>query len=218
MSESETEAAEFDSSSPDLTERRWARMREIIARRLDSLTIILDHLHDPHNISAVVRSCEAFGIQRVHVVRPGEMPEINPLVSIRSERWLEVIHHEDLEECLCQVKGKGYRLYAADVNPESENLENLDFSGPVALVLGAEHHGLSDVSRKAADAFYHIEMQGFTESFNVSVAAALSIYISSRLRRNELGCAGDFTAEEQEQIVRQWALDQRERRSKKYER
>ncbi|MBI2195235.1 MAG: RNA methyltransferase [Planctomycetes bacterium] len=198
-----------------LTARRLDRMRSVLGRRLASVTVILDHLQDPHNISAVLRSCEIFGIHYAHVVSPGPAGlRLNPAVTCGCERWLDFSVYPDTPSCLAAVRRTGYRLYVAQPDAASPDLESLDFSKPVALVLGAELRGVSPEARAAADAFYHVEMHGFTQSFNVSVAAALSLYIASRKRRMHLASAGDLSAEEQEKVFQRWIADQTERRRK----
>lgn len=187
-----------------LTERRLARMKHVVARRLGGLTAILDGLHDPHNVGACLRSCDAFGVHRVHIVPEHRKLEINPKVTIGAHRWLDLHVYEGISGCLETVKGQGFRLYAADASPHSTSLEDLDFSQPAALILGAEHHGLSEESLAAADACYHLSMFGFSQSLNVSVATALSIYIASRLRREALQTQGDLRPDEQQAILEAW--------------
>jgi tRNA (guanosine-2'-O-)-methyltransferase len=187
-------------------------MREVASQRLKSLSLVLDNLHDPHNISAVLRSCDIFGVQRVHVVHPEGELEINREVTKGCHRWLDVRLYTDIVTCLRAVKEEGFRLYAADPNPGSQSLAELDFGRPAALILGAEHDGLSPASLELADATYHVEMFGFSQSFNVSVAAALSLYIASRCRRDCLGAKGDLTEEEQESLFQRWVQVHREHR------
>lgn len=193
-------------------------MRWVASRRLAGLTVILDQLQDPHNISAVLRSCEIFGVHRVHIVHAVEAEgvlKLNPAVTCGCERWLQVLEYSDTESCLNLVRQAGYRIYVAEPDPGSENLEALDFARPAALVLGAELRGVSGPARAAADAFYHVEMHGFTQSFNVSVAAALSLSIASRRRRACLPAQGDFTPEEQDKLVKEWIKNQMDRRREK---
>jgi len=179
-------------------------MREVASGRLKGLSIVLDNLHDPHNISAVLRSCDIFGVQRVHVAYPHGKLELKREITTGCHRWLDIREYPDIRSCLQAVKDDGFRLYAADPSPDSQSIEALDFSAPSALVVGAEHFGLSPESLELADATYHVEMFGFSQSFNVSVAAALSLYVASRLRREALGTDGDLTEEEQELLFQRW--------------
>ena len=195
-----------------LLPQRVARMRQVAAHRLKGLTIVLDNLHDPHNISAVLRSCEIFGLHTVHIVHPKGKVSMNRGVTRGCHRWMDLVQHPGIAPCLKAVKAEGFRLYAADPAPGSRPLGDLDFSQPAALILGAEHDGLSPESIELADASFHIEMQGFTKSFNVSVAAALSLYIASGKRREALGAPSDLSPDEQARLFRRWVEEHKERR------
>ncbi|MDP6359037.1 MAG: RNA methyltransferase [Planctomycetota bacterium] len=209
---------EFVDEEPELEEettllpRRIARMREVAGRRLNSLALILDNLHDPHNISACMRSCDIFGIQNIHIVHPEGKVKLHRGVTRGCQRWLHIRQHATVRTCLEQVRNEGYMLLAADPNSESRNLEEIEFSSPTALILGAEHFGLSPEALEMADQCFHVQMHGFSQSFNVSVAAAISLHISSAARRKLLEQPGDLSEEEQAQLVQSWIDAHKERR------
>jgi len=204
VSEQEDTVEAADGGGYPLLARREARMREVASRRLKGLSVVFDNLHDPHNISAVLRSCDIFGVHRVDVVYPHGKLKLNREITKGCHRWLDIREHPGIRDCLQAVKDDGFRLYAADPSPASQSIESLDFSEPSALIVGAEHFGLSPESLELADATYHVEMFGFSQSFNVSVAAALSLYVASRRRREALGTDGDLTEEEQELLFQHW--------------
>jgi len=209
---------EFVDDEPELEEettllpRRIARMREVASRRLNSLSLVLDNLHDPHNISACMRSCDIFGIQNVHITHPDGPIKLHRGVTRGCNRWLDIQQHSDIRTCLQTVKDAGYMLLAADPNPESRDLEEIEFDGPTALVLGAEHFGLSPETLEMADQCFHVQMHGFSQSFNVSVAAAISLHISSTSRRRYLQQPGDLSEEEQGLLVQSWIDAHKDRR------
>jgi tRNA (guanosine-2'-O-)-methyltransferase len=209
---------EFVDDEPELEEettllpRRIARMREVAGRRLNSLALVLDNLHDPHNISACMRSCDIFGVQKIHIVHPEGHIKLHRGVTRGCQRWLNIIQHSDILTCLEQVKNEGYTLLAADPNPDSRNLEEIEFNGPTALILGAEHFGLSPETIEMADQCFHLQMHGFSQSFNVSVAAAISLHISSSSRRRYIDQPGDLSEKEQAQLVQSWIDAHKDRR------
>ena len=140
---------------------------------------------------------------------------INRGVTIGADRWLALEVYGTATDCLKTVRKQGFRLYAADPDPSGTRLEDLDFSQPAALIVGEEHSGISEELLNAADARYRIEMFGFSQSFNVSVAAALSLYIASRRRREAIQSMGDLTAEQQQHILDAWVQRQRDRTMRK---
>jgi len=192
-------------------ERRKARMRRVASRRLGGLTVALDNVHDPHNISAVLRSCEGFGVQNVHLI--GLSADPNRAVSMGCEKWLTLHRHATAEACVAALRRAGYALWAAVPERGACPIEALDFTGRVALVFGAERDGLSDALLRACDGRYQISMPGFSQSLNVSVAAAISIHAGATARRRALGSDTDLTADEAEALAGRWiAADELRRR------
>lgn len=154
------------------SEGRRQRIVEVLAGRTDRLLLVLDRLYDPHNLSAILRTAEAFGLQ--HVVLTGSSPEgINPLVSLGAERWITLRRVEDASSLIGDLKSAGYEVVASVVSPEAVSLESYRPKGPVALVLGNEHEGLGPEWLEAADARLTIPLAGFVKSLNVSVAAGI---------------------------------------------
>jgi tRNA (guanosine-2'-O-)-methyltransferase len=176
---------------PLLLDERRARIDAAVAARLGGLRLVIENLHDPHNGAAVLRSAEAFGIQRVDVVEAAEPFRFSPTVTQGCEKWLDVVRHPTLASALAASRADGFALYAA-VPGASTTVDELDFSRPAAVMVGNEHDGLSAAAQAAADARFEIPMAGMTRSLNLSVAAALVAERAAAARRRALVEAGDL--------------------------
>jgi tRNA (guanosine-2'-O-)-methyltransferase len=160
-----------------ITERRLARMREVLARRQPDLTVVLENVHDPHNVSAVLRSCDAVGLLRVHLVYTiEEFPELSENVSGSALKWLELVFHPSIEACYRTLRSQGFTIYTTYLGDpaRSVDLYDLDLTKPVALVFGNEQRGVSDEAVAGADGNFVIPMMGMVRSLNISVACAVS--------------------------------------------
>jgi tRNA (guanosine-2'-O-)-methyltransferase len=167
-----------------LDERR-ARLWSVIKARIGSVTVLMDAPHDPHNAAAVLRSCDAFGIPRVHLVPRGEEFAVGRTVAKGAERWIEVVPHPTPAEALAALHAQGYTTVAT--HPEGNlSPEALAELPKVALILGNEHDGIRDALHDGASNSVRIPMRGFVESFNVSVAAAVLLYAATRGRQGDL--------------------------------
>lgn len=194
----------------DAPERRAARMRLVASRRLTGLTVALDAVHDPHNVSAVLRSCEGFGLQDVHWVEP--RGGANRAISMGCDKWLTLHRYKSAPECAAALHDAGFELWAAMPDRGAPAIEELDFSRRIALVLGAERDGLSQDLLAACDGRYQIRMTGFSQSLNVSVAAAISIQIAASARRRLLGRDTDMTDAEVAALAQRWIEADMERK------
>ena len=165
-----------------LTPERVRRIREVVAGRSLSIAPVLDRIHDPHNASAIMRSADAFGIQRLHIIAEHGAFLANQKVAKGTERWLDLIRYNDPEQTTDALRQEGYRIFVAAMDGEHRP-ETLPEEGDrIAVVLGNEHRGVSEEFRKLADGSFAIPMLGFVESLNVSVAAAVTLYtLSQRL-------------------------------------
>ena len=162
---------------PLLTERRVQRMKAVLASRSDHVTFVFERMVDPHNLSAALRSLDAFSFQDAHLIQPSEALGLSRGITIGSERWLSLHRHEDTASCLEALKGAGYRVYASEVAGEGAlRLEEIDLRRRAALVFGNEHAGVSEEVLALADERFRIEMLGFGESLNLSVAVAISAF------------------------------------------
>jgi tRNA (guanosine-2'-O-)-methyltransferase len=179
---------------PLLLDERRARIDAAAASRLGGLRVVIENLHDPHNGAAVLRSAEAFGVQRVEVIETVEPFRYSSTVTQGCEKWLDVVRHKTLETAVSGLKAGGFALYAA-VPGAAVALDDLDFSRPAAVMVGNEHEGLTAQALAAADVRFGIPMYGLTQSLNLSVATALIVERASTLRRRALGAPTDLSEE-----------------------
>ena len=177
--------------APLLLDERRARIDEAAAARLGGLRVVIENLHDPHNGAAVLRSAEAFGIQRVDVIESVEPFRFSSEVTQGCEKWLDVVRHPTLADAVAALRDDGFALYAA-VPGAAVTVEDLDFSRPAAVMIGNEHAGLTDAAIGAADVVFGIPMAGMTRSLNLSVASALIAERAAQSRRRAIGRAGDL--------------------------
>jgi tRNA (guanosine-2'-O-)-methyltransferase len=171
---------------PLVTKARRARLREVIGRRLSSVAVVFDAPYDPHNGAAVVRSCEAFGVQRLHVVeRQGTPFAVASSVARGAEKWVDVVQHSHAASLLDWARHASMPLVAA--HPDGElSPEELAALPRVAIVLGNERDGIRDPIVRACVARVRVPMRGFVESLNVSVTAAILLHAATRGRAGDL--------------------------------
>ena len=179
-----TRGAQGDSTREKTpTPRRLAKVRSVLARRQPGLTVVMENIHDPHNVSAIFRTCDAVGVMRVELLYTNErFPKIGKKSSSSAQKWLDRRHHRSVEECFRTLRNEGFRICATSIGPGVRSLYELDLTGRVALVVGNEHRGVSDEAAKSADEVFQIPMMGMIESLNVSVAAAVCLYETLRQR------------------------------------
>jgi len=190
-----------------VSERRLGRLKEVLEARTNHLTLVLEDVYQTHNFSAVLRSADIFGIQSTNFIENRNKYKISEDVSMGSTQWLTLNryqnHDNNTRACLTDLKAKGYKIVATSLHKNSVSLQELDISKPVALVFGTELTGISSDVEEMADEFVKLPMYGFTESFNISVCAALCMYeLSTRLRKE----VPDFelTVSEKEEIYIEW--------------
>jgi tRNA (guanosine-2'-O-)-methyltransferase len=167
------------------TERRQMRIRRVLERRQPDLTVVLENVHDPHNVSAVLRSCDAVGVLKVHTIYGIEQPPERAYArttSASAAKWIEVERHGSVDACYARLHELGFRVLATALTPESESLEEVDLTQPVALVFGNEMRGVSEEAVAMADGTIEIPMRGMIESLNISVACAVTLFEAARQR------------------------------------
>ena len=179
---------------PDfLLPERKARIDEVVANRTRTLTVVMEALCDPQNVNAVLRTCEAFGVQEIHVIEgPMKVYDPNKKISQNADKWLDVRRWTSTRDCLEFLRSEHFKIYATHLGQDSVGLADLSFAPRVALVFGNEHRGVSDEAAAMADANFTIPMLGFTQSFNVSVAAAITLARAVDRRIAERGRHGDL--------------------------
>jgi len=169
--------------SPYLTEARKRRFAEVLGQRTNWVTAVTEDLFDPHNISAVLRSCDGFGIQEAHIIEVNNPYRVSPGVAKGAAKWLDIERHTDTTHALRDLKSRGFAICCTTPHTDDTTPEAVPLDRPVALVFGSEGPGITDAARAEADHFVRIPMYGFTESFNISVAAALTLQtVTQRVR------------------------------------
>jgi tRNA (guanosine-2'-O-)-methyltransferase len=165
------------------TEKRIEKLKWVLSKRQPSLRIVIENIFDPHNVSAIFRTCDAAGIPRVSLVYNIEkFPKIGKKSSASAYKWIEREKYKTIGECYKKLKEENYIVYASSLNPDSKNLYDLDFTKKSAIIFGNEHRGLSKEAQVFADECFFIPMYGMVQSLNVSVSAAISIYEALRQR------------------------------------
>ncbi|TRX59442.1 RNA methyltransferase [Fulvivirga sp. M361] len=174
----------FEFLSQYVTEGKKQAIERVLEHRTRYLTVVLEDVYHSQNTSAVVRSCDCFGIQDLHVIENKHHYELNPRVVHGASQWVDVIQYmeeeHNSETCFSTLREKGYQLVGTVPDPMAPNIHDFQFEQPTALVFGTEKEGLSDMGKKYCDKLVTIPMYGFTESFNISVSAALSINLLAR--------------------------------------
>ncbi len=183
---------------PILSDQRRRRIERVARERLSSVTVVLENLYNPHNGAAVLRTCEALGLLHVHVVEGGEAFRFSRKVSAHAHNWLNVYIHASIRSCMAWLHQRGFVCWAT-VPPDrvqgAEGDPRVRGDRPAALVFGNEHAGLSPEAISLCDGRFTIPMQGFTESLNLSVSAALALHPTVVQRRAFLGRPGDLDAD-----------------------
>jgi tRNA (guanosine-2'-O-)-methyltransferase len=167
-----------------MTERRVKKFRSVLRHRQPTLTVVMEDIHDPHNVSAILRSADAVGILEVQLVYiNAEFPKLGKKSSASALKWVSRRTFKSVKECYDQLHREGFLIYATHLSKKSLLLYELDFTKKVALVFGNEHRGVSDEAAKLADENFQIPMVGMIQSLNVSVACAVSLYETYRQRQ-----------------------------------
>jgi len=179
-------------------------MRIVAARRLTGITAVLDGVHDPHNISAVLRSCEGFGVQNVHMIGSPENLVPNRIITRGCQKWLTLHYHVNADACARVLKEEGYKLLAAMLDREAKPLDEVDFTEKTALLFGNERDGVSDRLMELADGKFFIPMSGFSQSLNISVAAAISMHVATTARRKHIGESSDLPEAGIDKLATSW--------------
>ena len=191
-----------------LLPRRFERLRSVLDRRMADLSVVLEHVDKPHNISAILRSCDAVGVLEAHVISlKGRMATPNDTAR-GSQKWVALHSHPNTSSILASLRERGFRLYGTHLGVNARDYRDCDYTAPTAFVLGAEKWGLSDAATALVDQAIVIPMQGMVQSLNVSVAAATLLFEALRQRRAAglLPCRGEgVPAELRERTLFEWA-------------
>lgn len=187
-----------------LTSRRNKLFKEVLSKRTNYFTVVTQDVHQLHNTSAVIRSCDVFGIQNIHVIEERQPRRIDKEIAMGAQKWVDVNRYNSTKDCINSLKGKGYQIVATTPYGDARDLEDFEISKPSAIFFGTEKAGLSDEVLKEADVRLKIPMHGFTESLNISVSAAIILQsLTSRLHRSKQ--PWELTPEEKLEIEFNWA-------------
>ena len=166
-----------------MTPERYQKLRTILARRQPDLTLLADEVHKPHNLAAIIRTCDAVGIPKVHLCDPDIHARQLRGRSMGSNRWVEVEQYDNVVTAGKKLKQSGFKIIAAHFSDKAKLYHEIDYTGPCALLMGAEKKGVSQEGAELADEHVIIPMQGMVQSFNVSVAAAIILMEAQRQRQ-----------------------------------
>ncbi len=166
-----------------MTERRKEKILSVLNHRQPNLTIVMENIHDPHNVSAMLRSADAVGVMEVQLVYVTEkFPKLGKKSSASATKWVQRRKFPSIKECYGRLHEEGFLIYATHMGSSSTALYDLDLTKKIALVFGNEHAGVSDEAAKLADGNFLIPMTGMIQSLNVSVACAVTLYETFRQR------------------------------------
>ncbi len=191
-------------------EERIEKFHQVLQERTKYITVVLEDIIQSQNASAVIRSCDCFGIQDAHIIENEYDYTINPLVLKGANQWVNIHKYNTQEnntlECLNKLKTNGYRIIATSPHANDVNLDELDITkGKIALIMGNERGGISEIVKKHADEFVKIPMVGFSESFNISVSTAICLnQITTQLRKSNVNY--HLTKDEKEELLADWCL------------
>ncbi len=165
------------------TTRRMKKMAGVLKNRQPDLTVVCENIHDPHNVSAILRSCDAVGVETVHLLySSGEFPEMGKKSSASAKKWVDVGFFSSCREARSLLKAQGFTIYATCLNEQAQSIYDVDWTAPAAIMVGNEHNGVSAEALEIADALIFIPMFGMIQSLNVSVATAVILYEACRQR------------------------------------
>ncbi len=167
-----------------LTEERKQRFLEVLHQRTKHITVAIEDVYQLHNTSAIIRSCDVFGVQEVHVVEDRFGKRLDKNIAVGAEQWVDVTRYRNTTSCISALKEKGYQIIATTPHNDSTLLSDFFPSEKSAIFFGTEKEGLSEEVMKQADGFLKIPMVGFSESLNVSVSAAIIIQAVAHKIRN----------------------------------
>jgi tRNA (guanosine-2'-O-)-methyltransferase len=186
-----------------LLARRKERIDQVVAQRVRGLTLVLEQVHDPHNLAAVLRTSEALGLQDLHVVASPKGFRPSQAVTQGADKWLDLHKHPSASACADELHREGFRIFGSRLDGAALDLNALPFGERLALVFGNEHAGLSPELAERCDGFFRIPMLGFSQSFNISVAVGITLATAMQARRDrQLG--GDLSETDREALRRRF--------------
>ena len=170
-----------------LTERRRMLFDKVLSQRTRHITVAVEDVYQLHNTSAVIRSCDVFGIQNAHIIEDRFGQRLDKNIAMGAQKWVDIERYTTVESCIGNLRCNGYKIIATTPNNNSTLLEDFKLEDKVALFFGTEKEGLSPEVLEQADGYLKIPMCGFSESLNISVSAAIIFYnLTLQLKRSKL--------------------------------
>ena len=186
-----------------ITEERKQRFSEIISQRTNHFTVAMEDVFQMHNTSAVVRTCEVFGVQQAHSIEGRYGKRLDEKIAMGAQKWVDVFRYDDTQKCIDTLREKGYQIVATTPHKDAYLLNDFDISKKSAFFFGTEKEGLSEKVLAQADTYLKIPMVGITESLNISVAVAIVLQqLTDKLRRSNI--KWQLTDEERYNVLEQW--------------
>ena len=166
-----------------LLPRRFERLKSVLNKRISDLTVLIENVEKPHNLSAIIRSCDAVGVLEAYAIFNTDKFLTFNSAAQGSQKWVKINQYKETKEAIKVLKNKGLKLYGTNLNSKSIDYRKCDFTGPTTFVLGAEKWGISEEASSLVDEHIHIPMRGMVESLNVSVAASALLFEALRQRQ-----------------------------------
>jgi len=193
-----------------MTPQREGKLMKVLQHRQNDITVVMENVQDPHNISAVMRTCDAVGIQDIYILNTkiARHKKWGAKSSSSADKWLTIHQFENVNECFDELRKNYKKIVTTHLSSDAVSVYDIDFTGSIALVFGNEHEGVSDEVRALADGNFIIPQMGIIESLNISVACAVSIYEAFRQKHN----AGHYEQpslpqNKMQQLMQQWGFD-----------
>jgi tRNA (guanosine-2'-O-)-methyltransferase len=190
--------------SEHLSDDRRAAIESVLDGRTENVAVVVEGMVDVGNVSAILRTADGFGIQRVHAIDSAGKYKRSKRTTRGADKWVDRYRWETTGGCYEHLRADGYRIIAADVGEQAGPISELDLTDRCAIVFGNELEGLTEAARSGADALVTVPMEGFAESFNISVAAAIALYEIHRQRVGKYGTSGDLSDETRSRIRAVW--------------
>ena len=170
-----------------ITPERLKRFNDVLSKRTNYITVAIEDVFQMHNASAVIRSCDVFGIQKAHIIEDRFGQRLDKNIAMGAQKWVDIERYNTVKSCISRLRGDGYKIIATTPNTDSTLLEDFKLEDKVALFFGTEKEGLSPEVLEQADGTLKIPMSGFSESLNISVSAAIILYnLTLQLKRSKL--------------------------------
>lgn len=185
-----------------VTPARREKFTKILNKRTKHFTVVLEDVYQMHNTSAVIRSCDVFGVQKAHAIEVQHKNVLDKEIAMGAQKWVDLQYHSNTETCIDVLREQGYQIIATTPHNDSCLVEDFDVTKKSALFFGSERDGVSENVMQQADGFIKIPMVGFTESLNISVSAAIILQsLTSRLRNSDLNWELSEVEKEEQHLI-----------------